>query len=468
MTHARRNAYRVMRLGGIAGVLAGALMAAQAVAGESSGQQDSSVVAQRAASLAARLGESRAAGSWVASDGQAVVAVTDAAAAQQVRQAGVRAKVVRYNMRQLDAAVDTLRAAPTVTGTAWSVDPASNKVVVLADSTVSASEWSSMKGVAQRIGGEVTMQRTTSSFTTRTAGADPIFTQQARCSVGFNVTNGTTGFILTAGHCGPKGTNWFQDERGRTQVGATLTSDFPGHDWSLVSYQNTSLSQDDVVDVGNGQQVKITGSADAVVGQQVFRSGSTTGLHTGTVTALGATVNYPEGTVTGLIQTNVCAEAGDSGGPLFTQGTALGITSGGSGDCTSGGVTFFQPVNAALTALGVRLNGTAASSASAGTAPSAAAASSPPSAAAAAPAVPGSPSDQAGFSFTVAGTVITLKALTPGLITAGASLLIILTARWVRPAGSVTRRRRGDPRDGLERWDPNGPLPLPEANTPRY
>lgn len=197
MTHARRNAYRVMRLGGIAGVVAGALMAAQAVAGESSGQQDSSVVAQRAASLAARLGESRAAGSWVASDGQAVVAVTDAAAAQQVRQAGVRAKVVRYNMRQLDAAVDTLRAAPTVTGTAWSVDPASNKVVVLADSTVSASEWSSMKGVAQRIGGEVTMQRTTSSFTTRTAGADPIFTQQARCSVGFNVTNGTTGFILT-------------------------------------------------------------------------------------------------------------------------------------------------------------------------------------------------------------------------------------------------------------------------------
>ena len=35
---------------------------------------------------------------------------------------------------------------------------------------------------------------------------------------------------------------------------------------------------------------------------------------------------------------------GDSGGPLFAGDTALGMTSGGSGDCTAGGETFFQPV----------------------------------------------------------------------------------------------------------------------------
>jgi streptogrisin C len=31
------------------------------------------------------------------------------------------------------------------------------------------------------------------------------------------------------------------------------------------------------------------------------------------------------------------------------------MTSGGSGDCTSGGTTYFQPVNEALSAYGVSL-----------------------------------------------------------------------------------------------------------------
>jgi streptogrisin D len=39
-------------------------------------------------------------------------------------------------------------------------------------------------------------------------------------------------------------------------------------------------------------------------------------------------VNYPEGTVTGLIKTSLCAQFGDSGGPLFSVSIALGITSG--------------------------------------------------------------------------------------------------------------------------------------------
>nr|WP_276209732.1 S1 family peptidase [Amycolatopsis vastitatis] len=92
--------------------------------------------------------------------------------------------------------------------------------------------------------------------------------------------------------------------------------------------------------------------------QQVLRMGSTTGLHQGRVTALNATVNYPEGRVTGLIRTTVCAEGGDSGGPLFTRdGSAIGLTSGGSGDCRTGGVTFFQPVTAALAAAGARIGG---------------------------------------------------------------------------------------------------------------
>lgn len=91
--------------------------------------------------------------------------------------------------------------------------------------------------------------------------------------------------------------------------------------------------------------MRITAVADPVVGQRAFRSGSTTGVRSGRVTALNATVNYPEGTVTGLIETTLCAEPGDSGGPLFADGLALGLTSGGNGDCTIGGTTYFQPAN---------------------------------------------------------------------------------------------------------------------------
>ena len=64
-------------------------------------------------------------------------------------------------------------------------------------------------------------------------------------------------------------------------------------------------------------------------------------------------MNYAEGRVTGLIRTTVCAEPGDSGGSLFSGTTAYGLTSGGSGNCRTGGVTYFQPVTEALSVYGV-------------------------------------------------------------------------------------------------------------------
>ena len=97
----------------------------------------------------------------------------------------------------------------------------------------------------------------------------------------------------------------------------------------------------------------INAAADPYVGQSVERSGSTTGRHGGVVTGLNVTVNYEEGSVYGMIGTNVCAEPGDSGGSLFAGNTALGLTSGGSGDCRSGGQTFFQPVVEAMHNYGV-------------------------------------------------------------------------------------------------------------------
>ncbi|NGO43188.1 S1 family peptidase [Streptomyces ureilyticus] len=361
MRHARRNVQRFARFAAIGGLVCGGLMVSQAMASETSAEPDRPGAVSQAADmgrgLVSELGTERTAGTWIGADGRPMVAVTDEEAAADVRRAGAGAKMVEHSMSELRSATATLKNSPRVSGTSWSMDYANNQVVVRADRTVSADEWSRLTKVAESIGKSVRMERIDGTYTTRLNGAEPLFAGAGRCSAGFNVTNGRADFILTAGHCGPEGTTWFSDTQGTQQVGTTTDVEFPGTgDYSLIRYDTgTVLEGPDVVAVGDGQGVRITGAADPAVGQKVFRSGSTTGLQSGEVTGLDATVNYPQGTVTGLIETTVCAEPGDSGGPMFADGTALGITSGGNGDCDNGGTTFFQPVTKALDTLGVQL-----------------------------------------------------------------------------------------------------------------
>jgi streptogrisin D len=386
--------------------------------------------------LVSRLGASRTAGTWIGSDGRPVVAVTDEDAAAEVRRAGAEAKMVSHSMNELKSATTTLRSAPRVAGTAWAMDYRTNEIVVRADSTVSATDWSRMTQVASGIGSFVRMERTEGAFTTRLNGAQPILSTGGRCSAGFNVTDGQSDFILTAGHCGPTGSVWFEDSAARQQVGETVERSFPGDDFSLVRYADGKAGEGaGVVAIGDGKGVQITGAADPAVGQRVFRSGSTSGLADGEVTALNATVNYPEGTVTGLIETNVCAEPGDSGGPMFSEGVALGVTSGGSGDCRSGGTTFFQPVTKALTDLDVQLIvATPAGGGANGSASPAPSASATQSAIAPGGASPGSSAPVAGGA---AGEPL-LSRLTdsrnvgPGLLVIAGSLVALVATRYIR------------------------------------
>ncbi|MHC3467134.1 S1 family peptidase [Streptomyces sp. 7R007] len=443
MRHARRRIVRrVTRLAAVGGLLLGGGMVTQAaMASEPGGTSAVPFSTARSASetgaaLVSELGTSRTAGTWIGGDGRPVVAVTDRAAADRVESAGAEAKMVSHSMNELKSATATLRSAPRVAGTAWVVDYKTNQVVVQADSTVSATDWSRMTQVASGIGGFVHMQRTQGTFTTRLNGAQPILSTGGRCSAGFNVTNGQSDFILTAGHCGPVGSTWFADNQGRQQLGQTVQQDFPGSDFSLVQYESgTAGDGADVVAIGNGNGVRITGVGDPAVGERVFRSGSTSGLHDGEVKGLDATVNYPEGTVTGLIETNVCAEPGDSGGPLFSEGIALGVTSGGSGDCTTGGTTFFQPVTKAMQALGVQLIVSKQAAAAQTASPSAT-----PSAAATHSAIaPGStsPGSSAPVTGIVDGTSL-LARLTdprnigPGLLVIGGSLIALVATRYFR------------------------------------
>jgi streptogrisin D len=245
-------------------------------------------------------------------------------------------------------------------GTAWAVDPGTNKVLVTADSTVTGQRWDTLLSTVDSFGGSASLTRTSGVFRPFAEGGDAIFAGRSRCSLGFNVTtsDGRPAF-LTAGHC-VQNARKMSLAAGARPAATVAEATFPGDgDFALLTYDNRNTKAPSEVDTGQGRKVRIVRAADARVGRQVSRMGSTTGLRTGRVTALNATVNYPEGTVTGLIQTTVCAEGGDSGGSLFSaNGDAIGLTSGGSGDCRGGGaVTFFQPVKAALAAVGARIGG---------------------------------------------------------------------------------------------------------------
>ncbi|MEU1272422.1 S1 family peptidase [Streptomyces sp. NPDC005799] len=238
-----------------------------------------------------------------------------------------------------------------VPGTAWAVDSKTNRVLVTVDSTVSKAEIAKIKREAGANAGALTIKRSAGQFKPLISGGDAIYGGQYRCSLGFNVHSGSTYYFLTAGHCGEVASTWYSNSGHSTVLGTNVGYSFPGNDFALVRYTNSSISHPSTV----GSQT-ISSAATPSVGTTVYRRGSTTGTHSGRVTALNATVNYGSGDVVyGLIQTTVCAEGGDSGGPLYGGSVAYGLTSGGSGDCSSGGTTFFQPVTEALSYYGVSI-----------------------------------------------------------------------------------------------------------------
>jgi streptogrisin B len=236
-------------------------------------------------------------------------------------------------------------ASADIPGTAWGTD-AHGRTLVTVDKTVSGAELGKLRQATRAYGDSVHIRRTAGTFRTLLSAGDAIYGGQYRCSLGFNVQSGSGAYyFLTAGHCGKAASPWYTDAAHNTLIGPVTGAAFPGSDYAIVRYDNTSLSHPGGFTAG-----------DAYVGEKVTRDGSTTGVHSGTVQALNVTVHYSGGgTVRGLIQTNVCAEPGDSGGPLYDGSTGLGLTSGGSGDCRTGGTTFFQPVKPALSAYGVNL-----------------------------------------------------------------------------------------------------------------
>jgi streptogrisin D len=321
------------------------------------GSTPHTLTAVAAGKLASTLGQdlgSDAAGTYYdAQNKSLVVNVLDETAAKAVEAAGATARLVENSLAELKGARTTLKQDATIPGTSWVTDPTTNKVVVTADRTVSAAEWTKLGKVVDGLGTVAELQRTKGEFKPFIAGGDAITGSGGRCSLGFNVVKDGQPYFITAGHCTEAISTW-SDSSGN-QIGTNEQSSFPDNDFGLVKY-TSDVDHPSEVDLYNGSAQSITRAAAATVGEKVTRSGSTTQVHTGTVTGLDATVNYGNGDiVNGLIQTDVCAEPGDSGGSLFDGDAAIGLTSGGSGDCTSGGETFFQPVTEALSTFGAAI-----------------------------------------------------------------------------------------------------------------
>ncbi|MBZ6080832.1 S1 family peptidase [Streptomyces olivaceus] len=359
-----------MAAGGVVALGAAAILLPNANASQDGGGSYDAAAAPRtlkaadasdlASQLAGQLGDAFAGSYYDAGAQRLVVNVVpgdDDQVAVRAQRAGAEIREVDNSMTELHGGAQTLKSEATIPGTSWAIDPRTNKILVTADSTVTGEKWDRLESTVGRLGsGMATLEKSAGTFKTFVSGGDAIFGGGARCSLGFNVTAGDgSPAFLTAGHCGVAADAWSDAQDGQP-IGTVDQAVFPGEgDFALVTYDDPATEAPSEVNLGD-QTLQISGAAEATVGEQVFRMGSTTGLADGQVLGLDATVNYPEGTVSGLIQTDVCAEPGDSGGSLFTQdGLAIGLTSGGSGDCTAGGETFFQPVTTALEAVGATL-----------------------------------------------------------------------------------------------------------------
>ncbi|MFE9745569.1 S1 family peptidase [Saccharothrix saharensis] len=165
-----------------------------------------------------------------------------------------------------------------------------------------------------------------------------------RCANGFNAR----GHLIVPTSCGTLGT---------VVRGPNLVDIGPivavRSTYAIVRITNTAAWVQRPTIAGRGGT--ITGSAETPVGGTVCAAGRTTGLRCGTVQAKNVTVNYPGGIAYGLTRTNVCTEPGDQWAPVFTGSQAQGHSLGGSGNCSTGGASYFEPLNRVLAGEGLTL-----------------------------------------------------------------------------------------------------------------
>ncbi|MFI8071892.1 S1 family peptidase [Streptomyces sp. NPDC086033] len=341
---------------------AGLLSAMQRDFGLSRQQAEARLAAERRATAlepkVQRTAGTSYGGSWFdAAKGTLTVAVTpdtSATALREIRATGATVRTVTHSARELvatQARIDKVSAPDAVSS--WHVDVKANTVVVNIVSGRQADNDVRKFVARARQAGPVTVREVAAAPTTfaaGTVGGDPYYTGNVRCSIGFSVYGG----FITAGHCDQHtGSVYGWD---RSYVGNFQGSSFPDNDYAWVNVGSGWWTVPVVLGWGTVSDQLVRGSNVAPVGSSICRSGSTSHWHCGTVLAMNETVNYSQGAVYQMTKTSVCAEPGDSGGSFISGDQAQGVTSGGWGNCSSGGETWFQPVNEILNRYGLTLH----------------------------------------------------------------------------------------------------------------
>ncbi|MEV6868853.1 S1 family peptidase [Streptosporangium subroseum] len=308
------------------------------------------------AKLRSRLG-AHFGGSWFAGTiaQTLVVATTDPADLPQIIAAGAQGEVVKRSYAELDRAMNNLDGSlpgRLSGGAVRFVDVKNNRIIVLTTEPLETEDLIQASGVDSSVVRAVQSPERPRLLDEVRGGNAYYVNTTSRCSVGFAVTRGSQNGFVSAGHCGKKGdaTTGFN----RAAQGVFQESSFPVDDSAWIAV-NANWRLRPVVNNGSGGTVPVAGSREAIEGASVCRSGSTTDWQCGVIRQRDASVTYPQGTVFGVTRTSVCAEPGDSGGSFISVDQAQGVTSGGSGDCVDGGITYFQPINEILTTYGLTL-----------------------------------------------------------------------------------------------------------------
>ena len=328
------------------------------------------------------------AGSWIerGANGQYKLVVATTSIRPQKAPAGIEIRNARHTLAELNTSkgqLDTKLAqgAKVPKGVyGWYVDVKSNSVVVSigkgaqkAGVDFVANSGASAQTVRFVVDAEQPSLRSTLQGGLgylRNPGDGYLYA----CSIGFNVTQGTTPGFVSAGHCGTAGEPVYLEGAAGTgpqwtigpNIGTFAASRFPqpgqtGNDWSWVQVNSGNTQTPTVYGWGKGDAT-VHGSTAAGVGAAICRSGRTSGWRCGTIEATGVTVSYSTGeTIVNLTRTTACSEGGDSGGSFITgPGQAQGVLSGGSGDCkgkqpNNRTRSFFPPLRPILSAYNLTL-----------------------------------------------------------------------------------------------------------------
>jgi DNA-binding beta-propeller fold protein YncE len=185
------------------------------------------------------------------------------------------------------------------------------------------------------------------------------------CTGAFKGIGNTYGnrFVLTAGHCVTEYADWRSFDSGGVghYLGHVEGASFPGDDYAAIRvngygnwWEEGPTWTPTVVYWGGNQNLPISSESSSYLNEAICHSGSNTGSSCGVVRKVDLTVSYPRGSVHHLTEAageQYLQGPGDSGGPIWSGETAVGMLSGGiNGEPHLG---FYSEVTRATAALGV-------------------------------------------------------------------------------------------------------------------